>query len=522
MKSILTKKGYIIDKNSYDKNIISTIKRELTVKPSINIAYAPIKYDDNGNVMKDEKNNIIRDIESFNVYIEKDNKMIIPKYYGYEKLGEPMKIENMDGIKIDLKFNGNLRDKQKEIINNIMPGIKKGGGLISVPCGFGKTTMSLYIANELKMKVLVVVHKTFLVNQWVERIKQYLPNARIGLIQGEKCDIIDKDIVIGMLQSISMKDYDDIVFEEFGTLIVDECHHISSKVFSQALPKINCKYTIGLSATPKRQDKLEKVFHWYMGPVLYKYEGKSMVYVETKLYTFSSKDVKFKDIINKYTKQAQLPTMINNLIEIEDRNKLIIKLLDDIKKVEKDRQVLILSGRVDHLNKLNELLKDRYQIGYYIGGMKEKQLKLSESKEIILATYQMVSEGFDVSSLDTIILATPIGNAEQSIGRITRKNNDDYINTPTIIDIHDKLNGYKGMNNKRMQLYKRNNHEITIYNTDGINIEFVIKIESKMEESNNNESIDNKTTDNKTNDNKRGKKKESIKEIVEEDLFVDE
>ena len=97
------------------------------------------------------------------------------------------------------------------------------GGIISVGCGFGKTVLALYLATRLKKKTLVIVHKTFLLNQWKERIIEYIPTARIGQIQAGVVDVENKDIVIGMLQSISMKDYPDNTFSDFGFTIIDEC-----------------------------------------------------------------------------------------------------------------------------------------------------------------------------------------------------------------------------------------------------------------------------------------------------------
>ena len=119
--------------------------------------------------------------------------------------------------------------------------------------------------SELKKKTLVVVHKTFLLNQWKNRIEQFLPNTKVGIIQGKIIDIEDKDIIIGMLQSLSLKDdYPDDLFDDIGTIIFDECHHLSAEKFSQILRKISVPYMIGLSGTPYRNDKLEKVFEYYI------------------------------------------------------------------------------------------------------------------------------------------------------------------------------------------------------------------------------------------------------------------
>ena len=113
-----------------------------------------------------------------------------------------------------------------------------GGGIISVPCGYGKTVIALYIAAKLNLKTLVVVHKEFLVNQWKERIEQFIPDAEIGRIQSKIVKSQNKDIVIGMLQSISMIDYDDDLFNDFGLVIYDECHHLGAEVFSNIFVSI--------------------------------------------------------------------------------------------------------------------------------------------------------------------------------------------------------------------------------------------------------------------------------------------
>ena len=148
--------------------------------------------------------------------------------------------------------------------------LEKGGGLLELHTGYGKTVCGLKIIAELGVKTIIIIHKEFLLRQWIERIEQFLPDAKVGRIQGSKIDVEDKDIVIGMLQSLSMKDYDISLFNQFGLTIVDECHHIGAEVFSRALFKIVTKYTLGLSATMKRKDGLTKVIKMFLGEVVVK------------------------------------------------------------------------------------------------------------------------------------------------------------------------------------------------------------------------------------------------------------
>merc|ERR1712127_178315 len=133
---------------------------------------------------------------------------------------------------------------------------------------------ALNIISRLKTKTLIIVHKEFLLRQWIERIEQFLPDAKVGKIQAKVIDIDDKDIVICMLQSLSMKDYPKDMFRSFGFTICDECHHIGAEVFSRSLLKVVTKYMLGLSATMKRKDGLTKVIKWFLGDIVCKIERK--------------------------------------------------------------------------------------------------------------------------------------------------------------------------------------------------------------------------------------------------------
>ena len=121
--------------------------------------------------------------------------MYVPRYFGESTYGVPdeVRLEAQEPKKVDMKFNGGLRDYLLDIVNTYMSSTKDGGGLLEIPCGRGKTVMALKIAAELGVKTLVIVHKTFLADQWIERIKQFIPNARIGRIQGQTIDIDDKE-----------------------------------------------------------------------------------------------------------------------------------------------------------------------------------------------------------------------------------------------------------------------------------------------------------------------------------------
>lgn len=453
-KSVLCKEGYIIRKDMYDPKLIRSIKKELTVKP-----FSPINFG--------------KPPGKFEIYVENNKKLCLPRRYALKKLGPPEKVDIHPGKNINVKFAGQLREYQKKIVEVLLEKIyDKGGGILCIPPGRGKTCIGIYLGTVLKKKMLVIVHKTFLVDQWIDRIGKFAPSAKIGRIQADVIDVHGKDIVIGMLQSLSMKEYDNELFDEFGLVIVDECHHINSRVFSKALPKVASKYMLGLSATPERNDKLEKVFEWHVGEIIYHEPPKVNTNVKVHIYRYKIDHEGYKEVINNYTQTVQIATMITNITQIPERNNFIVGLIDDIKTAEA-RKILILSDRKEHLNVIKKKIDDlgKYSTGYYVGGMKKKKLKESEGKEIIFATYAMSSEGLDIEALDTVMLVTPRANVTQSVGRILRKEADKYMIQPLIIDIVDQPRVFTNQGYKRRRLYKKTKYDIDIFDV----VENVIK-----------------------------------------------
>jgi superfamily II DNA or RNA helicase len=820
--NILSNDGFQIFKNNLSAHQLKTLKTNLTVTPKTNQDYGG-------------------DTESFQVYKELSDKIIIPRYYGTKVYGKPVWHFDNKNSSVDFEFTGKLRENQVEVARYALEKIKSdGGGILQLHTGYGKTTMAIYLASILKLKTLVIVHKTFLQDQWYDRIKQFT-TASIGMIRQKKVDIEGKDIVIGMLQSISMIDYDKEIFKDFDLIIADECfpgntlietnngqykigelydmwinkeelpliksynesnkmfeykkmtyawkkqtdklvkvkfadnyvictpnhkfltiygykeaselssidilvgqynsnlqkngftyalnddqmqiiygsyladdhlskidnrkynmrsfkninkkeycewkasmlncnikilednlhsdksilffvtkcfdleneipcnklncpdwiinkldyrglciwylesgsfqndsrtlslssywfnensqiklvnklknmgldanyvkltygsysielsdqssiifirniypylnknivnylrlipfidesytcdkyvwdnkflnygtykvlnvsyididdqnkdvfdievednhnfvvldnkningvvvhncHHFSSRVFSRALLKIFPKYTIGLSATPNRNDGLTKVFKWFLGDTLVKVERKGDNAVYIKSFTYTSNDKLFAEkkrfIKTMGGSKPDTVKMITNMYKIEDRNIFISKILNAL-RCKDERKTLVLSGRIEHLKTLkklvdNDILKDiesgkcsvdEFTTSFYIGGMKDYELKESENADIIFATYSMAEEGLDIDGLNTLILATPKKNIIQSIGRIMRKPIQEGDINPLIIDIIDNLSCFKSWGEQRIKYYKSKNYTVSNY-----------------------------------------------------------
>lgn len=473
--SRLTKQGYIVNKSDLSEQQIEDIENELTVEPEVDQRFKKKKSDEDS---------------AFNVYLEtiSGEKFVLPRYYGIVKFGIPNNIK-FDVINIDktnVSFKGQLRDYQVDVMNTILPeycnDIKNpsttlkqfGGSIISIPPGKGKTVLAINLITQLKVRALIIVHKTFLLNQWFERITQYT-DAKIGIIQQDKIDITDKSIVIAMLQSISLKDYDKELFQAFPLVIYDECHHLGAKMFSKSLIKVQAPYYLGLSATPERKDCLDKVFKYFLGDIKYRGKFESNNQVIVKLYSYFVNDAKFKTIYNHFTKTFMMPKMITNICKIDNRNDFIVHLIKEIIYNEPTRKILVLTGRcntskneksVDHIKEISDRLdkiddfKDNW--GCYKGGMKKVQLEISSEKQIIIGTYDMAQEGLDIATLDTLILATPLkGDLTQTCGRILRGGN---LLQPLIIDIVDMIKPFSEQARTRYGYYLSNNYTCTFYN----------------------------------------------------------
>jgi len=432
-------KGYTIYKECLDLKEQRVIKDELNVRPFI--PKAPVQP------------------PSYPVYKESSTKYYLPRYYGLKNYGAAEENRLPVGTDICLTFAGDLRDYQREIVEIYKKSAYSvGGGLLEIPCGRGKTVIALKIIAELKKKTLVIVHKGFLLNQWIERIEQFLPAAKVGRIQGQIIDIDGKDIVIGMLQSLSMKEYPETLFASFGLTIVDECHHISSEVFCRSLQKIMTRYTLGLSATMQRKDGLTKVFKMFLGEIVYSEERETTDSVLVKAIQYVTADQDFNEMCYDYRGSPAYSTMISKLCAFNGRSEFILTVLAKELALMAGQQIMVLAHNKCLLTYLHDAIVSRQiaTVGYYVGGMKEPELKKSETCQIIIATYAMASEALDIKTLTTLVLATPKTDIVQAVGRILRVKHA----RPLVIDIVDSHEVFLSQWQKRRKYYLSNKYNV--------------------------------------------------------------
>lgn len=492
------------------------------------------------------------------------------------------------------------------------------------------TVMALNIVSQIQRKTLVVVHKEFLMNQWIERIQQFLPSARIGRIQGKIVDTQNKDIVLGMLQSLSMKEYPVSLFNEFGFTVIDECfpaytqilsttgaipiaelyekwmsshslpdimsynrengiyewnpityvwkrekcemitvhyklfkqkwytncftctanhkilvdtpygtkyiracdlklnhklllsyyfntptkqtafvthtvsfkriqnvydieiaqnhnfviipertqlrtpthgivvsncHHIGAEVFSRALFNMVTPYMLGLSATLQRKDGLSKVFKYFIGDVVYEQKAKQDEHnVLVRAMQFQTNNDVFNRVEYNFKGQMNYAIMIRKLCESTRRSEFILNVVYDLLQENAHHQIMVLAHNKSVLKYFHDAIQHRQwaTVGYYVGGMKEKDLKSTEQCRVVIATYAMAEEALDIKTLTTLVMATPKTDVQQAVGRILRSKHSSA--RPIVVDITDTHDVFKRQWKKREKYYRKRGYSI-LYTT---------------------------------------------------------
>jgi len=444
----LGKKGYTIPKKCLDPKDEIVLKRELFMKPFVSGPCVAVASES----------------APFPVYRENTAKMYIPRFYGIARYGEPTRSEIAEGHDIDLEFtSAGLRDYQTNIVNIYMTHVESGSGggggaILEVPCGRGKTVMALNIITLLKKKTLILVHKEFLMNQWIERAQEFVPGASVGKIQGPVFDVEGKDIVIGMIQTMYSRDFDSTAFDGFGLTIIDEVHRIGSEEFSKTLLKVSTKYMLGISATVERKDRLTKILYMFIGPKIYEEERDSNDPVIVRGIEYVTRDHEFNQVEYDFRGTPKFSTMISKLCDYGPRSDFIVQIVQDLIRENPQNQIMILAHNRSLLTYLYDSIghKRIATAGYYLGGMKEPDLKETETKQVVIATYAMAAEAIDIKTLSTLVMATPKTDIEQSIGRILRTRHTN----PIVVDVIDSHDLFKNQWRTRKTFYRKCNYKI--------------------------------------------------------------
>lgn len=424
---MFTRTGYLLKKSESPPEL----KSELTVRPVENaVGIRP---------------------PAFKVFRETDEYICMPRYFGIEKFGLPKRDTRPEPAAAAISFIGQLKNstRQIEAFNEGTHALSTiGGGVLSLAPGFGKTICALAIASHFGLRTMIVVHKEFLAEQWESRIKTFCPGATVGRVQQDRCET-DKDFVIAMIQTMSLREHTKSAFDTIGLLIVDEAHHIGSRAFSQSMFKLCSRYTLGLTATPDRKDGLTRLLYWFLGPNFLTVDRENQTNVTVIPLHFNSIEFRKPPPCNRMG-SLSLVDMINTLVDIPERNTLILQKIKHC--ISEGRKILMLSDRRTHCFDMRDAIGEDFA-GIYLGGMKQQLLDLSSKKQVIIGTFALAQEGLDIPELDTIFLTTPHSDVKQAVGRILRETKGK-TNAPVIYDVVDHWSVLMNMFNKRCVMYR--------------------------------------------------------------------
>lgn len=324
---------------------------------------------------------------------------------------------------VDLVFKGALHDFQVEAVEAMM---RRDFGTLSAPTGSGKTVMSLVLIAQRKQPALVVVHTRELMNQWVDRIETFLgiPTDEVGIIGGGKVQVGEK-VTVALVQSLYKCAGE--VAPRVGNLIVDECHRCPSRTFMEAVTAFDSKFMLGLSATPWRRDGLSRLIYWYVGDVAHQVDAAALVEAGHVLQA----EVVWREtaFTPTFDPSDEYSRMLSELTQDPARNALIAA--DVAREAGNGGGVcLVLTDRKVHCEMLAGMLANRGVPAALLTGdlpAGERQAVVEAlnagNVKVLVATGQLIGEGFDCRELSTLFLATPIrfnGRLLQYLGRILR------------------------------------------------------------------------------------------------------
>ena len=393
--------------------------------------------------------------EPLRVYETDETHLYVPRFYGIKTwgvdaasdgttLGQPM---------ARAAFAGTLNGKQQEIVAAAMSHLAAPwacGVVLELYCGFGKTVVALWLARQLGRRCAVLVHTTLLLEQWRERVRQFL-GIEAGVIQRNKVDH-EHDVVVCMLPSLWSHDYDARVLDSFGTLIVDEAHHVPARTYYVGVSKLACRYTIGATATPKRADGLTELLYWTLGGNVCRVERSRNDDVRVECLHFEGA----QRVVQGRDGNPIMSIMLNALAADRARNKRLVDKI--VECYGAGHNIIVLSDRIAQLHAIREALGDRCEVGVLISATPAAERVVSAGKRLILTTWPMAREGLDIPRLDCLVMATPKGDVEQAVGRILRAQAGKM--RPFVVDVFDGFSLFLHLQQKRLRWYKKMGYDI--------------------------------------------------------------
>ena len=335
----------------------------------------------------------------------------------------------------------------------VVQAMTAGSGVIVVSPGSGKTIMGLELITRHDTPALILTHRKQLLDQWVERIQQYLalPKRHIGRYSAAYKKPSEQ-ISVGLLQSFARAEDLSALAETFGVIIVDECHHIPAKTFRAVVTQLNAEHIYGLTATPKRKHNDQALIHLYIGDIVAELSGRT----QTPEFGISVHETALELPFDWRTDQSELLAKV--ICYDTTRNHQLVQ--DILRQTSLGRRTLVLSERREHLKILELYLRGQANTVVFTGddttGKRTAKLDCIKQGdyEVLLATGQLFGEGMDVDNIETLVLAFPFafeGKLVQYIGRLLHSTQP-----RQLIDYRDKqVEALERQYKQRQRYYKK-------------------------------------------------------------------
>jgi superfamily II DNA or RNA helicase len=332
--------------------------------------------------------------------------------------------ERYPGKPLDVPFAGTLRPDQEAAVAAML---QYDAGVLCAPTAFGKTVVAAAMIARRRVDTLILVQRTELLKQWQERLQSFLSldKGLLGTIAGGKAKVSGK-IDIALMQSLSHKNQVKPLVEDYGHVIVDECHHIGARSFEAILKQVKAKYVLGLTATPIRRDGQDPIIFMQCGPI--RYTATKPAGSPHDLAVVPRELAKPIDL----PEDAGIQQMFRFLAHDQDRTEAIAAAVQEA--VDQGRKILVLTERTDHLDAIRKALEGKIPTPFVLHGRMSRKQRAGliaaldaleyDAARVILATGKLVGEGFDHPPLDTLVLAMPVswkGTLQQYAGRLHRE-----------------------------------------------------------------------------------------------------
>ena len=372
------------------------------------------------------------------------------------------------GKRIDVAFNGHLRDEQSLALEELM---RHDIGILSGTTAFGKTVVAIKLIAERKVNTLILVDKVGLLRQWQERLSDFLivneALPEMAGTAGKKRGRKKKTSVIGQLgagkkalnaivdvalmQSLNRRGEVKDCVKDYGMIIADECHHASAFSYESILKTTTAKYIYGLTATPTRKDGHHPILFMHCGPIRYRDNAKKQAEKRPFDHYIIPRFTSLRTPLDREEKDVTIQELYSEIVDNNTRNQQIIE--DVLDSYRRGRNCIILTLRTAHVESLAKGLREEVpDVVTLMGGMGSKTTREvferiadtpADKNLILVATGSFIGEGFDEPRLDTLFLAMPIswkGTLQQYAGRIHRLSNDKKeVRIYDYVDIHIKM-----------------------------------------------------------------------------------